>query len=1005
MKKVLGAAILALLSPLAWPDDLRDARSVLQHIEGAAAKSAARSESAQLLADVQQFRKQYRQLTPRVAAERWFEQLDRARALPAPQREMDPASFDPDISRSVSIRSMLASIPAPEAWPEMRAIAVERVKNTAQSDVADLAVQLLTEALNNDAAAVKSTFARLESAASKLDPEARKQAMATVVSARSIFASMYGTPADVVSAYEAALNSIDKGEAPESLMTPDLVAMVGAERAAPLLRRAVTGPQVMSIQGGEETRRLARQLALENVAQMRVPQWRLLDSIDAAPLYEAITQRFGASTSGAFESVEGIFSGDGRDEAGSYYLLSTIVGRQQQKAEAVLAQISSTGLDLPEAAVKALRDAGQSEALVEFLHGALSKQPELLAWDVYIEQSSYVGRSKQALELVREVKKRPNLPAYLSKNLAAVEVEALLANNRIEDAIASLRMQIAAPPGADNGDVLKHVANATRLARIGRLLARRELVREGLTAARAALPMVRGSSEYERRVQTNYVYETYRRMGNAVGAQQVAIAELARDPDESEAAEQFGFGMANEGKRAALVELVGIYVAANRPEDALALLQQAKQWGARDLADFVEQKDSLGTPVGYAAARALADNGERDAALRALRALLKKSPGYDAAYELLVKLSGPQSIAELDELYLRDQFEERPLIWKARVLADAKRLKEAEEVIRRAIEIDPSDGEQPADDRLRAYAVLADIVAASGRDEEAATYRQALDAIRISERADQFHEVGLYDRAFAMYRDSLARFSDAYCIQSRLAIQLSQQGRHQEAVAHYRRAYELMPDSFGRVESHCFGCENVFADPTAKSIAEQVFTQALQRDRQKPQAHYLLGYLRKEQGRYAEALQSFRNAVALDDGYLNAWKQLNELGERTYIEPAEREIFQQKLLQLDPRQRHVRYDLRRVRDLAKVWRELQKQRDSMPAGDEGAFRLTANARKLDDAMASLPPELRAQAEVMGSYAEQYDDLIYTARDPRRFLAGHVVTKYVSQLMDAEDAYY
>ena len=997
MKKILGAAILAVLSPLAWPDDLRDARSVLQHIEGAAAQSAARSEAAQLLADIQQFRKQYPQLPPRVAAERWFEQMDRARALPEAQPGFDPGSFDSDINAAVGVRSMLMSIPAPEAWPEMRAIAVERIKSNAQPEVAELAVRFLTDALNNDAAALKSTFAKLELAAGKLEPEARKQMLATLASARQMVASSYGTAADVVAAFEATLNSIDKGVSPGSLAIPDLVAMVGAERATPLLRRAVTGPDVLYIQGGEQTRRLARQLALENVAQMRMPQWRLIDSMDAAPLYEAFNQRFGTRARSA--------SAEAQEQADIYYLLSTIVARQQQKAEAVLARIVTTDrLSLPLPAVKALREAGESEALVEFLHGALSKQPELQAWNVYVEQSSYVGRSKQALELVREMKGRPDLPAYVRKNLASIEVEALLANNRVDEAIASLRMQIAATPGDAPADVLNYMGNATRLASIGRLLARRELVREGLAAARTALALAHGPNDYERKMQTAHVYETYRRIGNAAGAQQVAIAELARAPDETDTAEHFGFGIGNPAKRAALVELVGVYVAANRPQDALALLRGARQWGASDLVEFIADKDSLGSPVGYAAARALAETGERDAALRVLRALLEELPGYDPAYELLVKLMGPQSIAELDRLHGRDQFEERPLIWKARVLADSKRLQEAEQVIRRAIEIDPSDGEQPANDRLRAYAVLADIVAASGREKEAAGYRQAFEAIRISERADRFHAVGLYDRAFAMYRDSLGRFSDAYCIQSRLAIQLSRQGRHQDAVAHYRRAYELMPDSFGRVESHCFGCENVFADADAQSIAEQVFTQALQRDRQKPQAHYLLGYLRKEQGRYAEALQSFRNAVALDEGYLNAWKQLNELGELTYIEPAELEIFQLKLLQLDPHQRHVHYELRSVRDMAKVWREFQKQQATAVARDEGVFQLTANARKLDDALASLPPELRAQAEVMANYAAHYQHL-YTARDPRRFLGEHALIRHVAQLLGAEDAYY
>ena len=56
-------------------------------------------------------------------------------------------------------------------------------------------------------------------------------------------------------------------------------------------------------------------------------------------------------------------------------------------------------------------------------------------------------------------------------------------------------------------------------------------------------------------------------------------------------------------------------------------------------------------------------------------------------------------------------------------------------------------------------------------------------------------------------RKCSADFADAYCIQSRLALRYSELGDYVKAEQHYQRAFELMPDSFGRIESHCFGCE------------------------------------------------------------------------------------------------------------------------------------------------------------------------------------------------------
>ena len=83
-----------------------------------------------------------------------------------------------------------------------------------------------------------------------------------------------------------------------------------------------------------------------------------------------------------------------------------------------------------------------------------------------------------------------------------------------------------------------------------------------------------------------------------------------------------------------------------------------------------------------------------------------------------------------------------------------------------------------------------------------------------------------------------------------------------------------MPESFGRVESHCFGCEGVFHGELAQNIAEKVFGELAAKTPDKPQVHYLLGYLREEQGRYQEALPELQKAVKLDPDYLNAWKHL-----------------------------------------------------------------------------------------------------------------------------------
>jgi tetratricopeptide (TPR) repeat protein len=490
----------------------------------------------------------------------------------------------------------------------------------------------------------------------------------------------------------------------------------------------------------------------------------------------------------------------------------------------------------------------------------------------------------------------------------------------------------------------------------------------GFGFAKQALALPKNPKHYRQGLDAHLLQAELRRSGQTAAAQAIALAEIERVDTGPEKLAEYAAFVPNPAKRAALVELAGIYDAAGRSEDVLRLLNEVGAWSARDLLAIIALKDSLGTPLGLMAAKALAASGDHDTAKTTVRVLLDRMPGYDPAYQLLVDLNGEQAVEELDRLYTLDQFQERPLIWKAVALNKSGQFDEAERTIRRAIAIDPSDGEQGQNDRMRAYAVLADTLEAKGDTTSAQENRRAVSAIRLSEQADELHKLGLYQRAFAGYRAALDEFSDTYCIQSRLAVQLASQGLHDEAIKHYRRAYELMPDSFGKVESHCFGCESVFANSSAQDIAEQVFTDLIKRSPTSPQAHYMLGYLRKEQGHYDEAVKLFRQAVALDGDYLNAWKHLHQLGEKIYIEPSERDIARLKLFDLDPRQRHVTYSLDEVTNFTTLWQaysQVAANRELNLKVDQ-VYPLAASAREHDNALAKLPPGMRSNME---SYAD------------------------------------
>ena len=369
------------------------------------------------------------------------------------------------------------------------------------------------------------------------------------------------------------------------------------------------------------------------------------------------------------------------------------------------------------------------------------------------------------------------------------------------------------------------------------------------------------------------------------------------------------------------VEYADTLLRAGRPAEVIALLNDSPIWGAPDLGEILTTRAHNQAPLGYIAASAFDQQGDKKTARRILNALILQSTSYDPAYELLLRLeTADTALALVEASAARDPFEERPLIWKADLLRQKGELAAAEETIKKAIGIDPSDGEVGRYRRMKAYQVWGAIAKDQG-DDKTVEFLVGVDrAIRMAEDADRFIQAGLLDEGIARYEKALGYFSDAYCIQSRLAIQLSDQGRWEEAEAHYRKAYELMPDSFGRMESHCLGCEGAFRGEKAPSIAEQTFEKLLAANPDKPQLHYLLGYLREQQQRYPEALGFFQEAVRLDPDYLNAWKHNQGIDRHDHLSREVRDRAIRELYRLNPSGKYAKADLSKATDLAALWK-------------------------------------------------------------------------------------
>ena len=908
------------------------------------------------------------------AADGWIALFIRWQKLRTQVDSSNAAHFDRKLRSRVSTLSLIVRLPPAAAWPELeRRLRKDRTLNTAGLDLLGTAL-----AGGDMTKAIERARARIAQL-----PTEQRPAMERTLQSIHAMTSAEETKS-VIGAFEHDLEERAKlGNTKSKLQIPDLVTLVGRERATQLLARALLLPSTsLTVPVGDETRELAQKLLLEKPSQLRVPQWGLVRAPNAKAVYEAITAQFPEAASST-QSAEDLFASEDfdfeadidyggmyqeaseRTEAQLHYLVGLIVANEAAKAEQLAMQLLKGG-ELRNAgmALRELRRQGFSAQLYGFFKVLLERNPALTGWETFFELAAENGKTDEALAVVERALRNKGLSPAARRELMAQRVNALLAADKTGDALVEAERLITAPENQEDSLSPFRADLALKMMNAGRLAGDQKRFRKGVEHAAQQLgkPWTE-DARYEKSRLTAAFLKALRQAGLLAEAERTVLAQVQELQSGSNAEMMSAFAITDPRTRSLLVELAGIYYQAGRWDDVLRFVQGVSLWGADDLAALAYESDSHKVPLGHMVARALLEKGDKAHAKPILEAVLMADGGFDPAYESYVGAFPEGASAFLDELYSRDRFQERPLIWKAVLLVQGGKATEAEAVARKAIAIDPSDGEQGAGHRMRAYAILADALQQRGQLETAEAYRGAIRAIRMSESADELRLAGLHARAIALYTKALDEFSGAYCIQSRLAVELSRAGRHQEAEQHYRRAYELMPDSFGRVESHCFGCEKVFESEKAQGVAESVFQALLKKTPDKPQVHYLMGYLRAEQGRYLEALEFFRAAVAIDPEYLNAWTKLYEAGNHVHLDRGERDLIVMKILALDPQVRHSRPDFQDVTDLKALWRGVAAaQQQARPLAKQ-LLPLTASASQRAEARAKLPEPMRLSMDL------------------------------------------
>lgn len=956
-------------------------------------------------AKLMRFKRDRLTLAPQPAAEQWLALLDQG------MREGDEWE---------ALTQTVAALPAPQAWP----LIFERVKARPIEKgrlgiTRSHALRVLAGTLVNDQAFVQESVAALKGMLEGVRPDAREQYAQLISALESAVErrEQGGQVVDEQGLRAAIADSIQRfqewGE-PDALRLPDMVKLFGADKAQALLAELIVKPILFDFStSGEETVVLGRRVMMENMQKLSLPQWSLVGGENTISLYELLDKRFFAQAQGGEDLQDPALvppprrmrtssweMREMRSEAETAYLLALLKAGMKQKAQDLLVKRLAVedelaeGLEFYSIGTQAA-DMGVTDELWALFEAVMDTQdkPSEMLWEAYIYLGEELDKSRQvAARLDAAVKAQGDALTQdpeMFQMIYGKLYQSQLGIDDVEQAVKTLRTAMADWPKPEDDSYRYYDSPGQTLAQLGLLLDQPAWVDEGI--AWMALPRHGGAYDDD-------LIETYEKAGMYAEAEQLLHKLLVKGVRLQAAAggvdqNRFDPFNRNSGAAGVLDQLTRFYHRLGRHEDVLHLLEGAPWWPVDDLAKMLGEY-SFESELAVAAAAALAEAGRVAEARQIARTVIHVEPDHDPAYAVFVSVTGEAALAELDLMYQRDQFEERPLIWKAHLLNKLGRHDEAAKVAKQAITIDPSDGDQGKGDRMRVYAVLADALTGLGQDEDAAFYREVVASIRMSEHADDLFSIGLTKQAAALYQQALNRFADAYCIQSRLAIRLYTMGRHEEAAEHYRRAFELMPDSFGRVESHCFGCEGVFSGVAAQNIADEVFTQMLKQTPDKPQLHYLLGYLRSSQDRDAVAVRHFQKAVDLDPDYVNAWRQLSYSASSVQMPPKEMDDITFNLLRLDPMGRHGSVNTDRVYDLGRLWAAVDRSIKIKPVLPDKLLPL-ATAAEPD--LEALDPELARQLILERQFIamDVADDQV---RDPADVIAEHEVFQALNYLV-------
>lgn len=1010
-----GRAVLAFLLLLPWRTVAAEAEGgavqgatrALTILEAAAEAGASKPGDAEKGQEPQQnLRRQFRSYTdqqdnlpPEQAAHAWADlwlALVKDSLTHTRGRWWESNAAD---TNQVTVAALLSHLPPPASWPYLEVALARAEASTPEARAVWPVLRALAAVLQQDVAGAERQLANVQEKGKAAAWSWGENLAIQVHQVRSEIHRTFVAEDTVATMLEDELTSPSPVYGLEALPLPDLVTLLGPQRAGDMLARLLRLPSHYLQIRDARTRALARDVALQHLEDLKTPPWSLASDLDSGPFYEAVSRSHAPSADAAGAEagqpdVRGPMDYQAKrlkSEADAWYVAGLIQRGQTEQALAALADWPPEALaDYSFAWMWERVTAGlPDEKVAAFYERALAANPQYPFWKAYLQVTARNGDAEQTLALLEKMERSAPAPG---RRLAAVhrqKVDVLLAMDRVEEAVTLMR-RLMEEPGADAGPALSlgdQMELALKLEEVGRLVQRADWREEGLQKGRALLRRLPEEDPYGG-YRLSSIVERLLEAGRHEEAEADVLADLTRrlstfrDP---------GLGSLNVDEPLKL--LARVYARAGRPDDVLILLERCPWWQAADLEELLQGRDEGGLVV--AAAEGLVRAGRATEADALLRDRVRAEPEQDGAYQMLADLHGTNLLPWLGQLAAADRFEERPLIWMAVVAQKAGRLADAETAARQALAVDPTDGEQSAGKRVLAYAVLGDILAGQGRTNDAAFFRHVVQSVRVAEEGDALSAAGLLRRSLAKYEEAEGLFADAYCVQWRLAERLRALGDLAGADRHYRIAFERMPEQFGRAASFCFGCEGVFAAPHRRSVAETVLTDLAAQTNPRPQVFYLVGQLREAQDRLREAVSAYQRAVALDGDYLDAWVRLYDLRQEVFLPPAQRNELALRLLALDPLWRHHARDLAGISDFHGLWKAAEAGRQAVPPSGTAMLALLAAEQRREQVARLRPGNPREGHPYPRSYREPRPEVLA----PGALLALHPVVVACQQLLD------